>query len=75
MAKHVVKIDGQGIVKERYFPILPRERKFSEAFLQKLIFEEPKLLPTEEIGFEYSKLIPLARASISTFKPRDPILF
>jgi len=61
MAKYVVVVDGDGVVQKRYSPASPQNQHFTEAFLQKLVFEEPKLLSTEEIGSEYANLIPLCR--------------
>jgi hypothetical protein len=61
MTKRVVVVDEEGVVQKRYAPVSQQNQNFAETFLQKLIFEEPKLLPTEEIGSDYANLIPLCR--------------
>lgn len=61
MINHVVIIDENGVVQKRYSPVPPLKQLFTEAFLQKLIFEEPKLLSSGEIGYEFTELVPLCR--------------
>ena len=61
MDKYIVIINRDGEMQKRVKPVLPRDKLFTEAFLQKLIFNEPRLLPTGEIDSDYSNLIPLGR--------------
>ena len=61
MDSRVLIINKQGIIQDRPKPISPKTKVFDENFLQKLIFNEPELLPTKELSTDYSKLIPLGR--------------
>jgi hypothetical protein len=61
MVKHIVVVNRNGEVLERYSPISPRTQQLTETLLQKLVFDEPRLLSTEEIDSDYANLIPLSR--------------
>ncbi len=61
MSKQVMIIDKGGVVQKRYTPAMQQHRQVTENFLQKLAFEEPGLLSTEEIGPDFANLIPLRR--------------
>jgi len=64
MNKSVLILNEEGIIQDRPKPISPKKKVFDEDFLQKLIFNEPELLPTEDLDSDYSKLIPLNREVI-----------
>ena len=61
MVKRIVIINDRGEVQKKYLPMPSETRRFSESLLQKLIFEEPSLLPSEEIDPDFSNLIPIRR--------------
>jgi hypothetical protein len=61
IVKSIVVIDRTGEVQQRYSPISPINQQFTETLLQKLVFEEPRLLSTEEVDSDYSNLISLCR--------------
>jgi len=61
MSRNVIVVDGQGKIQEKLKRISPRDKLFTERLLQQLIFDEPQLLPTEEIDSDYSNLISLGR--------------
>jgi len=61
MVKRIVIVNELGEVQKKYFPMPSETRHFSEALLQKMIFEEPNLLSAEEIDPDFSNLIPISR--------------
>ena len=62
MTRHVVIIDKESkTVLDRCKPVSPKSGEFTEASLQKLIFNEPSILPAGEIDSDFEHLIPLGR--------------
>ena len=61
MNNRVIVVNEEGEIQKRIKPVSPREKLFTEGFLQKLLFNEPKLLPSEKLDSDYSTLIPLGR--------------
>jgi len=61
MDKHIAIINENGEMWMKLKPISPRDKSFTEGLLQKLIFNEPTLLPVGEIDSDYSHLIPLGQ--------------
>jgi len=61
MDKSIIIIDEDGEIQDRWTPTSPSNKVFTEDSLQKLIFEEPNILPIEEVDPDYSNLIPLGR--------------
>ena len=54
-------ISREGRIKKRLKSVSTKERIFTEDLLQRLIYEEPDLLPTWEIDVNYTQLISLGR--------------
>jgi len=54
-------ISREGRIKKRLKSVSTKERIFTEDLLQRLIYEEPDLLPTGEIDVNYTQLISLGR--------------
>src|SRR5674476_143231 len=61
MGKRIVIVNERGEVEKKYFPMPSEARHFSEDLLQKMIFEEPNLLSSEEIDPDFSNLISISR--------------
>jgi hypothetical protein len=61
MGKRIVIVNERGEVQKKYLPMPSEARHFSEDLLQKMIFEEPNLLPSEDIDPDFSNLIPISR--------------
>ena len=61
MGKRIVIVNERGEVQKKYIPMPSETRHFTEDLLQKIIFEEPNLLSSEEIDPDFSTLIPIRR--------------
>jgi len=57
----MILIDKEGVKKSRLKLVSTKEKRITERLLQKLIFEEPDILPTQEINSNFTRLIPIGR--------------